>query len=148
MLVILNVLYTSAENNSEVWLLNFVLCGEGHIGSYFRGNLEKTYGQDMGEVPHPYPFPLVYNMLCASCYCYKMIISCLLWQEKRLQLFPWGPKYRSHQCVVYFFWTIFPSTFVFFGSYCFRNCFRSAFLCKINITRESLLLPKRITCSQ
>lgn len=41
MLVILDVLYMSEENNSEVLLMNFVLGGEAHIGSYIRRNIEK-----------------------------------------------------------------------------------------------------------
>lgn len=85
---------------------------------------EKTHGKDSGEYPRPHPFPLVYNILCISCYCRKMIISYLLWHEKRLEVFPGGSKYRSHQCVVCFFWTIFPFTFVFFGSCCFSELFQ------------------------
>lgn len=41
MLVILDVLYMSEENNSEVLLMNFVLGEEAHIGSYIRRNIEK-----------------------------------------------------------------------------------------------------------
>lgn len=120
------VLYMSEKSTSEVWLLSFVLGREGHIGSSIRRNLEKTHGQDLGEDPLPYPFPLVYNILCASCYCHKMLRSCLHWQEKRLQLFFGGSKYRSHQCIVYFFWTVFPTTFIVFGSCCFSELFQNS----------------------
>lgn len=70
--------------------MNFVLGGKGRIGTYIRGNRKKLMVS--GEDPCPYPFPLVYNFLYASCYCHKMIMSYLLWQEKKIITDPWRIK--------------------------------------------------------